>query len=148
MGGHEVALEVHPDDVVPLLLAHVDEEPVPQDAGVVDQHVEVAERLDRRLDQALAALPVGHVVTVGDGTAAGGHDLGDHLLGRGAAVAAARTAVVGGPATVVHHDGGALGREEQGVLTTDAAPSAGDDRDPSLERSHVRAPRARPVAAT
>ena len=52
-----MALEVDGDDGVPLLLGHVDQHPVAQDAGVVDQHVEVAERLDGGVDHALAALP-------------------------------------------------------------------------------------------
>ncbi len=64
-GGDEVALQVDVDDRVPLLLGHVDQHPVPQDAGVVDQHVEVAEGLDGGVDQALAALPVADVVGVG-----------------------------------------------------------------------------------
>ena len=37
----EVTLEVHADDVVPLVLGHVDDQPVAQDAGVVDEDVEV-----------------------------------------------------------------------------------------------------------
>ena len=55
---------------------------VAEDAGVVDQHVEVAERVDRGVDHALGAVPVGDVVAVGDGLAAGGGDLVDHLRGR------------------------------------------------------------------
>ena len=45
-GRGEGALEVHLDDRVPLLLGHVDEHAVAQDAGVVDEHVEVAEGVD------------------------------------------------------------------------------------------------------
>ena len=71
-GGHEVALQVDVDDRVPLLLGHVDEHPVAQDAGVVDQDVEVAEGLDGGVDETLAALPVGNVVGVGHRLAAGG----------------------------------------------------------------------------
>ena len=44
----ERALEVDGDDGVPLLLGHVGEHAVAQDAGVVDDDVEVAERVDRR----------------------------------------------------------------------------------------------------
>ena len=72
----EVALEVHAHDVVPLRLGHVDEHAVAQDAGVVDEDVEVAERVDRRVDEPLGALPVGDVVAVGDGLAAQRLDLG------------------------------------------------------------------------
>ena len=45
--GRERALEVDADDRVPLLLGHVEEHAVAQDAGVVDQHVE-AGRTPRR----------------------------------------------------------------------------------------------------
>jgi hypothetical protein len=37
---------VHRDDVVELMLRHVDEVPIAQDACVVDDDMEVAERLD------------------------------------------------------------------------------------------------------
>ena len=37
------ALQVHRDDRVPLRLAHVEDHPVAQDAGVVHQDVEAAE---------------------------------------------------------------------------------------------------------
>ena len=84
------------------------------------------------VDQALAALPVGHVVGVGDGLAAHGLDLVDDLLGGRAVVARA----VDGAAEVVDDDLGALGGEQQRVLAADAAARAGDDGDASVECSH------------
>ena len=71
---------------------HVDQHPVAQDAGVVDQHVEIAEGLDRGVDEPLAALPVADVVGVGHRLAARRPDLVDHLLGRRAIVARPSTA--------------------------------------------------------
>ena len=133
-GGDEVALHVDLDDRVPLLLGHVDEHPVAQDAGVVDQHVEVAEGLDGAVDEALAALPVGDVVAVGDGLAAHGLDLLDDLL-RGGQVG---PGAVLGAAEVVDHDLGALRREQQRVLAADPAPGSGDDGDAAVKRSHGR----------
>src|SRR3546814_5459527 len=47
----ERALQVHVDDRVPLVLAHVHQHPVAQDAGVVDEHVDAAEGLDGGLDR-------------------------------------------------------------------------------------------------
>ena len=73
--------------------------------------------VDGRVDQPLAALPVGDVVVVGHGLAAGGRDLVDHLLGRRAVV----TGAVDGASQVVDHDLGPLGGEQQGVLAADAA---------------------------
>ena len=114
----EVPLEVDADDVVPLLLGHVDEHAVPQDAGVVHQHVDVAEGVDGSLDQALGTAEVGDVVGVGDGLAAHGLDLLDHVMSR----PGIRSRSVLRPSEVVDHDLGALTSEQQGVLPTDAAP--------------------------
>ena len=125
----EVALQVDAHDVVPLGLGHVDEHAVAQDAGVVDEDVEVAERLDRRVDEALGALPVGDVVAVGDGLAAERLDLGDDLVGRAVVGAGA----VVGAAAVVDDDLGPFGGEQQGVLAAEAAPGPGDDRDAPFE---------------
>ena len=96
--------------------------------------MQVAERLDRSVDQALASLPVGHVVGVGDGLAAHRLDLVDDLLGRGAVVARP----VDGAAEVVDDDLGAFLGEEECMLTTDAAAGAGDDGDASVKCSHGR----------
>ena len=40
-------------------------------------------------------------------------------------------------AQVVHHDLGALGGEQEGVLAADPAPRSGDDRHPSVQCAHV-----------
>ena len=71
-----------PDDGVPLLRGHVDEHAVAQDAGVVDEDVETAEGLDSGGDQPGGALPVRHVVAVGDGLAPHGPDGIHHFAGR------------------------------------------------------------------
>ena len=125
-GRHEVALEVDVDDDVPLLLGHRHEHAVAEDAGVVDEHVEAPEGVDRGADQRLAAVPVGDVVVRRDGLAAGGADLGGRLLGD--------------VAEVVDDDLGALGGEQQGVLAPEPAAGAGDDRDPAVECPHGAAP--------
>jgi hypothetical protein len=118
-----VALEVHGDDGVPLLLAHVDEEAVAQDARVVHEDVQLAEGVQRRLHQPLGARPFGHVVGVGHGLAAEADDLVHHLLG-------------GDGVGVVDHDPGAFTGEEQRVLPAQAPACAGDDRHPAVQRSH------------
>ena len=82
VGRTEVAAEVDADHVVPLALGHVDDEAVAEDAGVVDEDVDVAVRLDRRVDQRAGALPVGGVAAHADRLAPGGPDLGGDLLGR------------------------------------------------------------------
>ena len=60
-GRAEVAAQVDADHVVPLALGHVDDEAVAQDAGVVDEDVDAAEGLDRRVDQRAGSFPVGDV---------------------------------------------------------------------------------------
>ncbi len=127
--GGEVTLEVHGDDRVPFGLGHVDEHPVTQDAGIVHQDVEIAERFDRGVDEALCTLPVGDVVGVDDRLAAEGLDLCDDLLGR----RLVRTVAVVGATEVVDHDARAFAREEQSVFAPDAASGAGDDRDSAIE---------------
>ena len=97
--------------------------------GVVDDDVEVAEGLDRGVDDCLGAVEVGDAVGVGDRLAAGGDDLvDDRLCGAGVGAAA-----VGGAAEVVDDDLGAQRCEQQRVLTADAAAGAGDDGDSVLE---------------
>ena len=128
----ERALEVHGDDAVEVLLGHRHEHPVAQDAGVVDDDVEVAERLDGLVRPSPGTVEGGDAVGVGHRLATGGDDLvDDRLGGRGVG-----TAAVAGAAEVVDDDLGALGSEQQGVLAADAAPAAGDDRNSSVQDNH------------
>lgn len=108
--------------------SHAGDVRVPQNPGVVHQHVEPPEFVDGLIDDALSAVPVRDVVGVGDGPAAGSDDLVDHLV-RGPGV---RTLPGVVPAEVVDDDGCALLREQQRMLAPDAAAGAGDDGDPAL----------------
>ena len=108
--GHgEVALQVHADDRVPLFLARREQHAVAHEAGVVDEHVEAAERVDRGLHEPLRAVPVGDVVGVRDRLAAERVDLVDDVL-RGPALAAG---AVARDAEVVHDDARALACERR-----------------------------------
>ncbi len=135
-GRDEVALQVDGDDVVPLLLRHVHQHPVAQDAGVVHEDVEIAERLDGRIDQPLTALPIGDAVAVGDGFPAHRLDLLGHRFGGRLVVATA----VGGTPEVVHDHLRAFSGEQQRMLAANATSRAGDDGDPAFERSHAVLP--------
>ena len=119
-GGAEVALQVDADDVVPLLLRHREDHPVAQDAGVVHEHVELAEGVDGLLHHGAGLLEVGDVGAVHHGLAAHRLDLGDHLVGRARVGAAA----VGLGAEVVDDHRRALAGQHQRVLAPDAAAGA------------------------
>ena len=125
--------QVHVDDSVPFFLGHVDEHPVAQDAGVVDENVEIAERLDRTVDQTLRTLPVSDVIAVDDRLATERLDLFDDMLCRGQI----RAGTVVGPTQIVDDETSPLAREQQRVLTPDATACAGDDCDSAVERSHA-----------
>jgi hypothetical protein len=135
--GHgEVALEVDPHDGVPLVLLARHDHAVAHEAGVVHDHVEAPEGLDRRRHQGAGAVPVGDVVAVGDRGAAGGDDLVHDGLGGGGR----RVAAVERHADVVHHYLGALAGELEGVTPADAPPGAGHDHDPAVaDAAHHRA---------
>ena len=108
---------------------HVVERLVAQDAGVVDDDVDLAEGVDGGLDDGLAALGRGDRVGVGDGLAAGGLDLVDDELG-GPGVAAGP---VDGAAEVVDDDQRAAWRRAERVLPAEAAARARDDRHLAVE---------------
>ncbi len=136
MRGREVTLQVHAHDAVPLVLGHVHDDAVAQDAGVVHQHVQVTERVDGLLDEATGAVPVGDVLAVDDGLAAHGADVVDGLLGGGGV----GTATLLVAAEIVDHDLGALAREQQRVLAPEPATRAGDDGDATLQCTHDHDP--------
>ena len=66
----ERAVHVHLDDRVEVFGGHREHHLVAQDAGVVHEHVEAAERVERGPDDVLRAFEVGDAVVVGDGFAA------------------------------------------------------------------------------
>jgi hypothetical protein len=99
-------------------------------AGVVDEHVDAAEALDRVGRDRGGGRGVGDVGAVGDRLAAGGHDLVGDALGEAhvaAAVAGEHVAEV-----VDDHLGATLG-ERQRVCAAEAAAGAGHDRHLSVE---------------
>jgi len=69
---------MHLHDQIPILVLHVLETDIPQDTGIVDQHIDAAVGLDSRIDDPIAILDR---VVVGDGLAACGGDLVDDFVG-------------------------------------------------------------------
>jgi hypothetical protein len=62
--------QVDVEDGVPLLVAHLLDDRVPRVAGIVDHDMAVAERVDRRLDDAVAEIGLGDVAVAHHGLAA------------------------------------------------------------------------------
>ena len=125
-------VQVDLDDRVELDFAHLVEEPVAQDAGVVDHPVDASERGQRAADDAFATLRGGDVVGVRHGAAAGGSDLVDHLLRRAGVEAFAGER----SPDVVHHHCSACGRARQREVAADAAARAGDRDDLAVQHAH------------
>ena len=132
-GGGEVALEMDPRHRVPLLLAHVDQHPVAQEAGVAHERVEAAPRVDGLSHHGAGQRPVGHIGVVDGGRPARGGDLGGH--GGGSVIDAGQGAVVSHTEVVDQHVG-ALGREGQGMGPSQTPAGAGDDHDPPVAAAH------------
>ena len=130
----EVALQMGLDDRVPLLLGHVEQHPLPQDAGHGHHPVDAAPALRAGPDDPLAAGQGGDALGHGHGLAAGGLDLGDDGLGH-----LALRVLAGQPHADVGHDHlGALGGGGQCHGPTDASAGTGDGHDLAVQEcSHV-----------
>ncbi len=119
-----MALEVDPHDRVPVVLAQVEDHPVPENPRIADKHVEAAEGFDGLLDQTLAADPVGHVVVVGDRRSAERGDLFYHLFSRPALLALP----VPLRPEIIDDDRGAFGGQQHGLAPAHSPGRARDDR--------------------
>ena len=127
----EGAAQVHVEDEVEVLLAHVEQRLVAQDAGVVHQHVDVAVLVQRGPDQAVRAFARRDAVVIRGRLAARRFDVGDGLVSHLAALAAAMAV----RPEIVHHHLRAFVREGERVLAADAAAGSGDDRDLPLQET-------------
>ncbi len=131
-----MTLEVDVDDDVPFGFGHVDDDAVAQDAGIVHQDVEIAERLDGLIDESLGAFPVGHVVAVDNRVAPRRLDVFHGLL-RGSQVGASPLLIT---TEVVDHDPGSFVCEQQRMFPAEATPRSGDDRHPAVQCTHRSSP--------
>jgi hypothetical protein len=122
------SLKVHLDHRIPLVLGHIRQHAVAQDAGIVDEDIEPAEGVDGLLDHGLRALPIAYIGRIGDSRAAGLLD-GVHY-GRGCSCIGARAIDAG--ADVVDHDLGAMGRKQEGVLASESSPGPRHDGHPTF----------------
>ena len=142
VGAVERTLEVHGDDRVEVFFGHLDERPVADDARVVDQDVDLAERVDGRLHDALSAVELRDRVVARDGLASERLDLLAHLR-RGVLF---RAPAVDAAADVVDDDARAFAGHAQHELAADPASGPGDDGDPTVQQPHVSSrPRPSPI---
>ena len=114
-------------------LGHVDEHAVPEDAGVVDEHVDVAEGVDRRSGSA-ARRPAKSATLSVLATASPPRALISSTTSWAGPGVGARAVLR--PAEVVDHDLGSLAGEQQGVVPADASPGARDHRDTTVQCAH------------
>ena len=112
----EGATEVDVDDRVEVVVAHLPQHRVAEDAGVGDEDVESAVRVDGRPHELLRGLGGPDRGDDRDGDPAGGLDGGDRLRG-------------GLGIDVVHDDRGTSSSELLGIREPEATARAGDDGD-------------------
>ena len=130
--GVEAALEVHVEDGVPVLLAHVEDHPIAEVAGDVHEDVEPSPHRHRLLHHLRCLPEVRHGTMVGDSDTAGLADLIDHLVGgRRIGADAAQTHT-----EIVHHDLGARLGHRDGDASPDAASRSRDHRRLAVEHPH------------
>ena len=118
----ESAAEVDGEDLVELLVGHLEQEVVAQDSGVVDQNGRRAEGLGDLLDRSVDRVLVGDVGFEAEGFAAGILDGGNGLVGG---------------THIQNGDLEPVGSEPLGDCGSDAAASTGDD----CCTSHEQAPK-------
>ena len=89
----ESAFQMDRDDGIEIRFTHAVENLVAQDAGIVDHDIDLAELVDRLLDDPVRAVPFADAIAVHHGLAAGGAYLVHDLEGRAGilALAADRT---------------------------------------------------------
>ena len=131
-----VPLEMDADDLVPFLFAHVEDHPVAQDAGNVDQDVELPEFLDRMINESLAAGHRRDILSVCSRAPTHGFDLVHHLIGRSGRLFLA----VNRHAEVIDNNCRAFCSQQFRDPTTDSTPASGDRCNFAVEFAHRDSP--------
>src|SRR5439155_9977697 len=124
--------EMHGDHRVPLLLAHVEDHPLAEDAGAADEDVQVAKRLERGVDRGAAARHGRHALGARHRAAAARFDLlRDRLGGPARGLAAVHADAI----VVDDHAGPGRGQAER-HRATDSASRPRHHRDLAVEQPH------------
>ena len=121
-------LQVRLDDRIPLILGHVEEHSLTEDAGDGYYSVDPPPSLHSGPDDLLAALEAGDTLGDGNSFATGCLNFSDQSLGHlaGGVLTGQRHADIG------HYDPGPLGRGSQGYGVPDPTTCTGNSHDFSL----------------
>jgi len=119
-----VPLKMHSHDRVPVLLLHFEERFIPQDAGIVDQDVNLTESLQCGFEDRLAAADGPHVGDGGDGLSAGCTDLPYDRVRRLCGV-------------IIDYDRGTLAREQVRIGATESRTRTGNHGNLAIQQSHL-----------
>ena len=140
LGRREAALQVRPHKTVPLVLGHIEDHPLAQNAVRADQYVESLELVERSLDHPLGGVHIGDIAHEGHGFAAGVADFLHDRLHFGGVHPEATFNV---EARVGDDNLRALLAEHTAEIGADPASAAGDDADSTVQmlRRHRRPPR-------
>ena len=124
---------------VEILIGHLVEVTVAQNAGVVYHRVDATEFLDPGFDHRARGIGIGDRAAIGNGIAPSGPDLFDDFLRRSFCL----TGAFQGCAQIIDHHGGAFGGCHQGDITPDPTAGPGDQNDLSVKCfCHLLAPSA------
>ena len=127
---------MHAQHQIPHLVVHLLEGLVPQDAGVGNEKVQLAEAVHRRLDHGPGVFFPCHIAIVSNRLAASCLDLVHHLVCHGSAGARAIT----GATQIIHHNGRPLPCQQQSMTFTKPATCASDQRNLTIQHTHQYPP--------
>src|SRR5260370_20687710 len=131
-----VALEMDSDHLVPFFFAHVEDHSISQDAGHVDEDIQLAEFPNRVINDALSAAYSRDIHSVGNRDSAAGLNLRRYFIRRRRGFFFA----VHRHSKIIHHDCGAMNRHRFCDGATDSAPAPGYHCYFTVEDSHVEPP--------
>jgi len=136
-GGAEVTTQMYSQHRIPFLGCAGHKHPVAYEAGIVDDGMQIAEGIECSLHYALAGIPVGNILCVGNRFATGGANFIDYFLRRALAFAglAVRT-----DTEIVDYYLCALGRKGERIRFAQAIAGAGHDDYSTIANTHHASP--------
>ncbi|MNG16086.1 hypothetical protein D3C84_999670 [compost metagenome] len=122
---------MHIDHRLPFLKAHLEEEAVTHNAGVVYDRIDSTELIQRTFDDAVCGVPLGNALDAGHGFTAGLAYFFSDCLGSAAAIR--------GAAQIIDYHPRAFGGESESIFAANTTTGPGDNDDFVLNHGwHVR----------